>query len=374
MRIVLFYHSLISDWNHGNAHFLRGIIHELQSRQHQVRVFEPLNGWSLQNLLMEQGPAAMNAFSRAFPSLRSNFYDPSTIDLDEALDGADLVIVHEWNDSELVGRIGKHRLKSRYSLFFHDTHHAGISDPDRISNYQLEHYDGVLAFGGVLRELYIRKGWANHAWTWHEAADTTLFRPLISHSNAGQVVWIGNWGDDERTAELSSFFIEPVRQLGLVANVYGVRYPDEALALLRSEGIRYMGWIPNFRVPEIFSQYRATVHIPRGPYVKSLPGIPTIRVYEALACGIPLVCSQWNDIENLFHPGEDFLMAHNSDEMKSLLRSVINDSDLATALAANGLKTIRARHTCAHRVDELLGIWNEVRGVNECALLFLDPA
>jgi spore maturation protein CgeB len=51
MQIVMFYHSLLSDWNHGNAHFLRGVVSELRSRGHDVRVYEPKDAWSLENLL-----------------------------------------------------------------------------------------------------------------------------------------------------------------------------------------------------------------------------------------------------------------------------------------------------------------------------------
>jgi hypothetical protein len=57
MKIVLFYHSLLSDWNHGNAHFLRGVTTELLARGHDTQVFEPRDAWSLQNLLKEHGQA-----------------------------------------------------------------------------------------------------------------------------------------------------------------------------------------------------------------------------------------------------------------------------------------------------------------------------
>lgn len=97
MRIVLFYHSLISDWNHGNAHFLRGVATELASRGHTLRIFEPCDGWSLRSLIAEQGSAAIDRFWAAYPELESTFYDPAALDLDKALDGADLVVVHEWN-------------------------------------------------------------------------------------------------------------------------------------------------------------------------------------------------------------------------------------------------------------------------------------
>src|SRR5262245_19855346 len=105
MRIVLFYHSLISDWNHRNAHFLRGIATEFQKRADHVRVYEPAGGWSFQNLSREYGRDAVAEFAQRFPSLRTNFYKPDELDLDKALDHADLVIVHEWTDNKLVRRI-----------------------------------------------------------------------------------------------------------------------------------------------------------------------------------------------------------------------------------------------------------------------------
>ena len=55
MRVVLFCHSLVSDWNHGNAHFLRGVVRELLARGHDVRVLEPPDGWSRQNLARRAG-------------------------------------------------------------------------------------------------------------------------------------------------------------------------------------------------------------------------------------------------------------------------------------------------------------------------------
>lgn len=91
--------------------------------------------------------------------------------------------------------------------------------------------------------------------------------------------------------------------------MHGVRYPSEARAALEASGLRYGGWLPNDEVPRAFAQNRVTVHVPRRPYVEALPGVPTIRVFEALACGIPLLCSPWRDVEGLFRAGEDYLVA-----------------------------------------------------------------
>jgi spore maturation protein CgeB len=358
VRVVLFYQSLICDWNHGNAHFLRGVVSELLARGHTVQVYEPRDSWSVQNLIAEHGSEPLREFQNAYPQLTSKRYDLNQLNMESALRDAQLVIVHEWNEPELIERIGEYRrIKGNFVLFFHDTHHRMATS--ETLPFSLRDYDGVLAYGQVLTDKY-RNQWAIRAWTWHEAADVCVFHPMPGIERTLDLVWIGNWGDDERTAELQEFLVEPVRELRLNAEVYGVRYPDEVIAALARAGIRYRGWLPNYKVPEVFARSRVTVHIPRRPYVRELPGIPTIRPFEALACGIPLICSPWHDNEHLFRPGRDFLIAHNREEMKQLIHQVLSSASFAGELATNGLATIKQRHTCAHRVDELMEIYAEL--------------
>lgn len=359
MKFVLFYHSLISDWNHGNAHFLRGVVSELLDRGHRVEVFEPEHGWSRSQLLAEHGQAALIEFEQRFPHLRSTTYRLDDFSLEQAVEGADVVLVHEWNDPALVAGLGRLAAPGRI-LLFHDTHHRSATAPREMARYDLSGYDGVLAFGEAVRQKYLEHGWSARAWTWHEAADVRVFLPQPAGEFEGDLVWIGNWGDDERSRELSEFLIDPVRQLDLSARIHGVRYPPGALAQLEASGIAYRGWLPNHRAPEVFARFRATVHVPRRPYVQALPGIPTIRVFEALACGIPLVSAPWPDDENLFTPGRDYLVAADGRQMRHHLRDVVHDRPYAEALAKHGLQTILSRHTCDHRVEQLLTIVDEL--------------
>lgn len=355
MRFLFYTHSLISDWNHGNAHFLRGVMRNLIQRGHEAVALEPRQSWSRDNLVQEQGDAAANQFQTQFPTLRSVFYD-ADFEHEAAAAEADVVIVHEWTDPALVQRLGRARREGGFTLLFHDTHHRAVSADTEIAAFDLSDYDGVLVFGEALRERYLTAGWGKNVHTWHEAADDMLFKPLPNVEQRGDLVWVGNWGDDERSAEIRQFLIEPVARLGITATVHGVRYPEEAKAALSEAGIAYKGWVSNADVPLVFARRRLTVHIPRRPYVESLPGIPTIRVFEALACGIPLISAPWEDREGLFRPGEDFLLARDGDEMTSLMRDLLLDHERRESLATSGLETIRARHTCRHRVDELLGI------------------
>jgi len=356
LKLVYFTHSLASCWNHGNAHFLRGVLRDLVHRGHEVLSLEPKGAWSLENLLRDHGEAGLNAFRANYPELNSRAFS-SFDEVEAALDGADVVLVHEWNEPELVAAIGRLRRRgASFTLLFHDTHHRAVSDPEAIRRFDLGGYDAVLAFGATLAEVYRGWGWGDRAFVWHEAADTRLFHPPAQEGPREGLIWIGNWGDGERTAELESFLMRPARTAGLPLDIYGVRYPDEALAMLERHGMRYRGWLPNARAPELFARHLATVHVPRRFYVEMLPGIPTIRVFEALACGIPLVSAPWRDSEGLFRPGQDYLTARDEAEMAHHLSALRGDPALRRSLVENGLEIIRARHSCAHRVDELLEV------------------
>ncbi len=354
MRIAYFTHSLRSCWNHGNAHFLRGVLRELQALGHEVEAFEPKGAWSVENLVADHGPAALEKFAVHYPNLRPTVYEPGS-DPAELVDDADLVIVHEWNEPELVAALGRMRARgAEFTLLFHDTHHRAVSAPDEMRAFDLDGYDGVLAFGEALAAVYRRWGWGDRVFVWHEAADIRHFHPPADDDARDGIVWIGNWGDGERSEELVDFLLQPAQWAGLPLDIYGVRYPAEARDLLWRYGARYHGWLANAAAPDVFARHMATVHVPRRFYTDSLPGIPTIRVFEALACGIPLVTAPWSDSEKLFRDGEDFLMVSNGEEMTDALIRLKNEPDLRDSLSRHGLETILERHTCAHRARELL--------------------
>jgi spore maturation protein CgeB len=363
MKIVLFCHAFTSCWNNGHAHFLRGIVREILALGHSAVVCEAKAGWSRNNALADGGAEILSDAERLVPGaelhqLGERHHEAA---LEALLDGADIVLVHEWNDPSLVAAVGRRRVRSDFLLFFLESHHRAVTAPATITSLELEPYDGVLAFGESLRQVYERRGWGRRAYTWHEAADTALFRPISGALQKCDLVWIGNWGDEERSRELQEFLIEPVRRLRLEACVHGVRYPQHALDLLARSDIRYLGWLPNHKAPEAFAGARATVHIPRQPYNGVLGGIPTIRVFEALACGIPLACSPWSDEEQLFPP-DVYLQAATGADMTATLRNLLADAGMASELSRKGREAIERRHTCRHRVQELLSIASSIRG------------
>jgi spore maturation protein CgeB len=342
MKLVLFVHSLVSCWNHGNAHFLRGVVRELREAGHHVDVWEPANGWSRSHV----DAATLADLELRFPS-RTYRRD---LDVAAAVDGADVALVHEWNEPSLVAAVGA----TGVPALFHDTHHRAVTRPEEMGRFDLSGYAGVLAFGSAIAEVYRDRAWHDRVWTWHEAADHRLFRPL-DRERTRDLVWIGNWGDGERTRELEELLLAPARRLRATGTVYGVRYPAGGIRAVQRAGLEYRGWLPNHRAPEAFAAHRVTVHVPRRPYTAALPGVPTIRVFEALAAGIPLVSAPWEDVDGLFREG-DFLRARDGDEMAAALREALADP----SFAERGRETVLARHTCAHRVQELMAILAEL--------------
>lgn len=352
MKFVFFVHSLVSCWNHGNAHFLRGIVRALQADGHRVTIYEPEGGWSLQNLLADQGEAGLAGLRRTYPELHSHTYSRSTA-IDALVDDADVVIAHEWNEPWVLNALARARRSHRFTFLFHDTHHRAISDPRALYGDWMMDCDGVLVFGESLAAMYRQHDWHDRLCVWHEAADTTVFKPPATASVRQGLVFVGNWGDNERNTTLVQFLLRPAQASGSPLDVFGVRYPPSACGTLAAHGAHYRGFVANADVPSTFAHYRATVHVPRSFYVKHLPGIPTIRVFEALACGIPLLSAPWDDTESLFEP-ETFLVAQNSAAMERLMQSILHDDALWDHLAAKGLRQIEARHSCTIRAQELL--------------------
>ncbi|HKU19364.1 MAG TPA: glycosyltransferase [Terriglobales bacterium] len=366
LKLRFFAHSWVSDWNHGNAHFLRGLARELIRLGHEVRCYEQSGAWSVANLLREEGDgarAAIEEFWRAFPELDVRFYQTDAGFPNfarEELRGADVVIVHEWTAPEVVNTVAALKRELGFRVLFHDTHHRAYSNPKEVLRLPLREFDGVLAFGEAIRRIYCHAFGIQRAWTFHEAADLSNFHPIDADKTT-DVIWVGNWGDEERSQELQQFLIEPAAALhGRRIAVHGVRYPQEGRRKLESAGIEFRGYLPNLRAPRAYAESAVTVHVPRRQYANGLSGVPTIRVFEALACGIPLLCAPWTDTENLFRPGEDYLCVPDGRAMAEQLHHFLSDPAARRQMAANGLRTIQQRHTCAHRAGQLQEICEEL--------------
>jgi len=370
LRIALFCHSIASDWNHGNAHFLRGLIRNLQRMGHHVIALEEQGNWSLSNLLRDHGPEPLREFDRRFPFIdRRSYYLNGRLTLrswlSDLLSEVDVCLVHEWNANDLIKAIGETAARLGVVSLFHDTHHRSLTEPDRVHELGLDAYSAVLAYGPTIADIYRVNTDGPAIELFHEGADIDLFHPLPRPKDC-DVVFVGNWGDEDRNQATWDYFIGPCRRLpDLSFALFGVRYPPEVLAALQEAGVHWRGWLPNYLAPEVYAASRLTLHIPRREYVESLHGTPTIRVFEALACGVPLVSAGWRDDSGLFEEGRDYLAVDSPSQMVEALRWLASDQQAREALGSKGRATILQHHTCRHRAEQLVGIIERV--IRRCA-------
>lgn len=363
-----------SDWNNGKAHFLRGLIRALVLLGHDVVCYEEAGGWSVAKLVAEHGLGPLVQFRRRFPFIRVLLYtlEPHAAlrrRLLRELSGVDVVIIDEWPAVEhpsLVELLAQLRQPCGFLLFLHDTHHRILTQPVRVARLGLDRFDAILAYGPSIADEYRRRFGHPEVHVFHEAADTALFHPQPAEPAAtDDAVFIGNWGGRDRAHELREFLLRPARHFRGERRfaIYGVRYPPPvARAIERYYGVDHRGWLPNYLVPRAFAQSRVVVHIIRCQYTRVLHGIPTIRVFEALACGVPLISTRWHDTDGLFRAGQDYLIVDTRSQMEEALDWLWHDQAARLRLRRNGLARVRARHTCLHRAAQLLELVATLRG------------
>ena len=190
--------------------------------------------------------------------------------------------------------------------------------PEDMARSTLEGYDGVLAFGAVLREIYLERGWARAGLDLARGgrrAASSARCPGAEGARPGLDRQLGRRRAHGGAA--TSFCSSPIERARPRR-----RGPRRALsrrprcAALASRASSIRGWLPNTGCRRPSPRHRATVHVPRRPYVEALPGIPTIRMFEALACGIPLVWAPWRDVEGLFRPARTFSSRRDGEAMR----------------------------------------------------------
>src|SRR4051794_20614957 len=140
LRIAYFAHTLRSDWNNGNAHFLRGLLRALGRVGHDVTAFEPESDWSIDNLRTEpRGEQSLQRFLEIYSDINVQTYaTKETEELwQERLESIDIVILHEWNPPTLAQMLLRLRGQLSYKLFFHDTHHRASSSPEQMERFGL---------------------------------------------------------------------------------------------------------------------------------------------------------------------------------------------------------------------------------------------
>ena len=253
MRIVLFCHSLASCWNHGNAHFLRGVARELLARGHEVRVFEPADGWSRREPDRRPGrggarrlaPAPIPSCAVAATTGRCRISTPRW--MAPTWCWCTNGTRPSWSPPSAAARAHGRR----FTLLFHDTHHRAVTAPEAIGGVDPRRLRRRAGF----RRLPARAvpgATAGPAASGPGTRPPTrrVFRPLPGAAPRRDLSGSATGATASATRSCARSCSSPWQALGLRAHG-----PRRALSRatrwqeLAAAGIGYRGWLPNHACP-----------------------------------------------------------------------------------------------------------------------------
>lgn len=353
MKFVIFGLTVSSSWGNGHATLWRGLCRALAGRGHRVVFFErdvpyyaaTRDLWELPGGRLHLYPEWAEAFPVAARELRDADVGIVTSYCGDALAAGDLL-----GDSPALRVF--YDMDTPVTL---DVLRSGSEVP-YIGERGLADYDLVLSYtgGGALRELRERLG-AGRVAPLYGHVDPAVHRPVPPTEQYGcDLSYLGTYAPD-RQAALEALFIEPARRLPSRRFMLGgAQYPHD---FPWAPNLFYRRHLPPALHPAFFCSSRMTLNVTRRAMAE-MGYCPSGRLFEAAACGVPLLSDGWEGLESFFTPGEEILVARTTEEAVEALSS--SDAELARMAKAARERTL-AEHTSDRRAAQLEAMVARVR-------------
>jgi spore maturation protein CgeB len=349
MKFVIFGLTLSSSWGNGHATLWRGLCRALARRGHSLVFIErdvpyyaahrDLAAWSDGELILfsewsEMEPRAQRHLAEADVAMVTSYCPDGVAATQLVLESAA-------------------RLKTFYDLdtpVTLDALEAGQA-VNYIGPRGLRDFDLVLSYTGgrALDELRAKLG-ARRVATLYGSVDPDVHRRVRSEDRfQADLSYLGTYAED-RQATLEALFIEPARRLpDRRFLIGGAQYPE---AFPWTDNIHFVRHLEPAQHAAFFSSSRLTLNVTRRA-MKRMGYCPSGRLFEAAACGTPLLSDYWEGLELFFEPGAEIIVARDSDEASAAVElpyGVLKD------VAQRARERVLDQHTATHRAIELEGI------------------
>ncbi|HYD75019.1 CgeB family protein [Ramlibacter sp.] len=345
LSIVILGLSITSSWGNGHATTYRALVRELVAAGHEVLFLERDQPWYAGNRDLPQPPWGRTALYGSLAELHDRFA--------EAVRTADLVIVGsfvpqgaqvgDWVQAEAGGVKAFYDIDTPVTLA-----KLGRGEHDYLRPDQVAGYDLYLSFtGGPTLDRLEREFGSPRARVLYCSVDPQLYYPEPQPA-AWDLGYMGTYSDD-RQPGVDRLLLQPARAWGdgrfIVA---GPQYPA---GIVWPANVEYRPHLPPAEHRAFYNRQRFTLNITRADMVQA-GWSPSVRLFEAAACGTPIVSDRWAGLETLFTPGREIVLADGPAEVLAVLRDLGEDERLAMAERAR--RRILERHTAAHRARELV--------------------
>ena len=220
----------------------------------------------------------------------------------------------------------------------------------------LRDYDLVLSYTGgkALTELRHRLG-ARKAVPLYGSVDPAVHHPVAPVERfRADLSYLGTYAQDRQDA-LVRLFIEPARRLRkLRFCIGGAMYPNE---FPWTQNIAFVRHLPPDQHCDFYCSSRLTLNVTRAA-MAAMGYCPSGRLFEAAACGVPVLSDQWEGLDRFFQPGDEILVARTTEEAVAALE--MSDSQLRRIATAARERTL-TEHTAMARAIELERILDHAR-------------
>lgn len=351
LNIVIFGLSITSSWGNGHATTYRSLIKALAQRGHKVTFFEKDVPWYRQHRDLPN------------PSFCETILYHSIVEIEDyrlTLAKADLIILGSYvADAEVLANRVRALSSGCFAFYDIDTPvtlaKLQRGDYEYLTPAMIPLFDLYLSFSGgpVLKILEERWG-AQRARALHCSVDPDLYYPATDEQPGYDYAlgYLGTYSED-RQPTLNKFLLEPaITEREMAFCVAGAQYP---LTIYWPDNVIYIEHIPPHQHRLFYQSQRFTLNITRKDMIEAGHS-PSVRLFEAAACGTPIITDEWSGLENYFTPGKEILVARTCRDVLDYLQMPAVER---TAVARRAQQKVLRFHTAAHRAAELEHYWEE---------------
>ena len=351
MRLVILGLTITSAWGNGHATTYRALVREFGRRGHRVTFLEHDKPWYAAHRDLPDPPFGETALYESVDALKA--------DHAATLRGADAVIVGsyvpqgvevgEWALATAGGPVAFYDIDTPVTLAKLARGDHEYLTPDLIARYRMYlSFSGGPTLGRLERELGSPAARALHC-----SVDPELYRPMDVGPDA-DLGYLGTYSDD-RQPGVDRLLTEPARAWAAGRFVVaGPRYPDH---IDWPANVRRVEHLPPAEHCGFYNGCRWALNVTRADMVAA-GWSPSVRLFEAAACGTPVLSDDWPGLGDYFPPGSHIKVAESADEALRIVRDTPDDERRAVGAAAR--ETVLRHHTAAVRAAELEGYLMEV--------------
>lgn len=352
MKVVFLGLSITSSWGNGHATNYRALVRELSKRGHEVLFCERDVPWYAAQRDLPEPPWGRTSLYGSLGELAEK-HEGDVAAADLVVVGSYVpegVAVCEWALEHAGGATAFYDIDTPVTLG-----KLRRGDREYLSPELVGRFDLYLSFtGGPTLEVLEEEFGARRAIAFYCLVDPEAYRPLMEEEVRWDLGYLGTYSDD-RQPVLDRLLLEPAAQLPEERfAVAGPQYPE---AIEWPGNVERIEHVAPAAHPAFYAAQRFTLNVTRAE-MREAGWSPSVRLFEAAACGVPVISDRWDGLDQIFVPGEEILVADGPENVVDFLRHV--DDGERRQIGERARRRVLSEHTAARRCEQLE---EEVAGV-----------